>query len=101
MLNNPSSRKRNICDGDDELRVADAVLAAAVRHVVDPLSGVLLVDEPLVLARIPVVASRIGILTTVDTTDDPPVTSYLEIIADKVSLYNRNCLVGTPMYRLY
>ena len=72
MYDHTRCRKWNICDGDDEVRIAHAVLAAAVGHVVDPLFLILLIDKPLVLTRVPVVSTWVVILATVQAFDDPP-----------------------------
>ena len=81
VSNHSRKGQRDICNGDNELGVADIVLSPAVGDVVNPLVLVLQVDEALVLTRVPVVAAWIvGVLTAVQTPDDPPVAGNLKQI---------------------
>ncbi len=59
MSDNSRRRQRDVGDGDYHVGVADVVFSAAVRDIVDPLVLIFQIDEPLMLARIPIVASRV------------------------------------------
>ena len=72
MQDDPGVWQRDVGDGDDDLRVAHVVLPAAVGHVVDPLP-VALPDEPLVLARVAVVAPGVVAIAAVQAPRHPPV----------------------------
>jgi hypothetical protein len=78
MLNNSRVGQGDVGHCDDEVSAADVVPPAAVGHVVDPLVLVFQVDVARMLTREPVVASGVGVFSTVDSLDDPPVSCNLK-----------------------
>ncbi len=84
VSDHPWEGQGDVGDCDDELGIADVVLASAVGHVVDPLVLVLQVDEALVLTGVPVIAAWVGrALTAVNASDNPPIASNLYIFKQK------------------
>ena len=95
MLNNSWVGQGDIGHCDDEVSAADVVPATAVGHVVDPLVLVFQVDVARVLTREPVVASGVGVFSTVDTFNYPPVSCNLKH-KNLFTLFDVLCFLSGP-----
>ena len=76
MLDNSRHRNRYIGNGDNHWRSTFIVFPITIGYIIDPLTTFLL-DKSFMLARVPIIASGKVSISTIDSSDDPPITFNL------------------------
>ena len=76
VVHHPGVGHGHVGNGHDHVCHAVVLLPPTVGHIVHPLPT-LLPDEPLVLAGVPIIPTRVGVSPTVHPPQHPPVTLYV------------------------
>ena len=76
MLDHSRRRQRYIGNGDNHWRSTFIIFPITIGHIIDPLATFLL-DKSFVLARVPIIAARKVSISTIESSDDPPITFNL------------------------